>query len=93
MVAVPAHIGAGGQLILEARRVGEGLVLPMFSTVRALVAGLGQFQPWAILPRPRVTGLAAAANVDYLVLDPDVADDAWRWDEQDAAGFSWEAAI
>lgn len=91
MVAVPAHVGAGDQLILEARRVDDGLVLPMFSTVRALVAALGRFQPWAVLSLPQVTDLAMSANVSHVVLDPEVADDAWRWEQLDLAGFSWKA--
>lgn len=90
MVAVPAHVGAGDQLILEARRLSDGLTLPMFSSVGALVSALGRFQPWAVLPLPRVNDLAASANVDFLVLDPEFTDDAWRWEEQDLAGFSWK---
>lgn len=91
MVAVPAHVGAGDQLILEARRLSDGLVLPMFSSVGALVSALGRYQPWAAIPLPRVADLAASSHVDYLMLDPEVTDDAWRWEEQDLAGFSWEA--
>jgi len=90
MVAVPAHVGAGDQLILEARRLSGGLVLPMFTSVGALVSALGRFQPWAALSLPRVADLAASSSVDYLMLDPEVTDDAWRWDERDLAGFSWK---
>jgi len=92
MVAVPAHVGAGDQLILEARRVDGDLVLPMFSNVKALVAALGRFQPWAVLSLPRITDLAMSVNVGRVVLDPEVADDAWRWEEMDLAGFSWKAS-
>lgn len=65
-------------------------MLPMFSSVGALVVALGRFQPWAVLPLSRITNAAGAMRVDYLVLDPEVADDAWRWEEQDLAGFSWK---
>lgn len=90
MVVVPPHPGAGGQLILEARRDGDSLVLPVFSTVRALVDGLGQSQPWAIMPLPHVVQHAADGGIDRLILDPEVTDDAWRWEAQDLGGFSWQ---
>lgn len=53
MVAVPSHPGAGGQLILETRRVDDDLALPMFSSVQVLVASLGRSQPWAVMSLPR----------------------------------------
>lgn len=90
MVVVPSHPGAGGQLILEARRDGDDLVLPAFSSVRALVAGLGQSQPWAVMPLPQVVQHAAAGGIDKLILDPEVTDDAWRWKPADLNGFSWQ---
>lgn len=90
MVAVPSHPGAGGQLILEARRYEDELVLPMFSSVRALVAALGQSQPWAVAPLPVVMADAATAGISKLILDPEVTDDAWRWTTADLGGFSWE---
>lgn len=40
MVAVPVHPNAYDQLILEARRFSDGLVLPMLSSVRTLVPAL-----------------------------------------------------
>ena len=90
MVAVPAHPGAGSQLMLEARRLPEGMVLPMFSSVRLLIDALGQYQPWAIVSLAKVTDLAASLGVDHLILDPEIADDAWRWEPDDLGGFSWE---
>lgn len=92
MVVVPAHPGTDDQLILEARRDSDGLVLPMFSSVRALVSALGQSQPWAILLLPRVVELAAVGGIDRLMLDPEVTDDAWRWEPQDLGGFAWKVS-
>jgi hypothetical protein len=89
LVVVPAHPGAGDQLLLEARLEPGGLVLPVFSSVRALVAALGQAQPWAVLPLGRVADVAVAARVHRVVLDPEVSGGAWRWEEQDLGGFSW----
>jgi hypothetical protein len=89
LVVVPAHPGIGDQLIFEARRQPRGLVLPVFSSVRVLVAALGASQPWAVLPLAKVTAAAASAEVDQVVLDPEVSDDAWRWEPLDLGGFSW----
>ena len=88
-MVVPAHRGADDQLIFEARRQPGGLVLPVFSSVRVLVAALGESQPWAVLPLGSVTDAATAAKVDQVVLDPEVSDDAWRWEPPDLGGFSW----
>jgi hypothetical protein len=89
LVVVPAHPGAGDQLVFEARREPGGLVLPVFSSVGVLVAALGQSQPWAAVPLASVMDAAAAAQVDRVVLDPEVSAGAWRWDQQDLGGFSW----
>lgn len=88
-MVVPAHPGAGDQLVFEARRQPAGLVLPVFSSVRVLVAVLGHSQPWAVLPLAKVMEAASAARVDRVVLDPEVSGDAWRWEQLDLGGFSW----
>jgi hypothetical protein len=88
-VAVPAHPGAGGELLLEARQQPGGLVLPVFSSVRVLVTALGQSQPWAVVPLARVRAAATAAEVDRILLDPSVGDDAWLWEPRDLGGFAW----
>lgn len=64
----------------------------MFSSVRALVAGLGQSQPWAIMPLSRVVQHAAEGGISKLVLDPQVADDVSLWEPQDLGGFSWKVS-
>jgi hypothetical protein len=89
LVVVPAHPGAGDQLIFEARREPGGLVLPVFSSVRVLVAGLGQAQPWAVVSLAAVMKAADAGRVDRVVLDPPVSYEAWRWEPMDLGGFSW----
>ncbi len=88
-MVVPAHPGAGDRLLFEARQEPDGLVLPVFSSVRTLIAALGHAQPWAVLPLARVVDAAADARVHQVVLDPEVADGAWRWEQQDLTGFSW----
>lgn len=89
MVAVPAHPGANSQLMVETRRLPEGLVLPVFSSVHALIEALGRYQPWAIVSLEKVTQMASALGIDQLILDPEVADDVWRWESDDLGGFSW----
>jgi hypothetical protein len=91
-MVVPAHPGAGDQLIFEARRQPDGLVLPVFSSVPLLLAALGHSQPWAVLPLTQVIEAAAAARVSRVVRDPVVSDDAWRWEPADLGGFAWRAA-
>jgi len=89
LVAVPAHPGACGQLVFEARWQPGGLVLPVFSSVRSLVTALGHSQPWAVLPLAQVMEAATASRVSRVVRDPEVSDDAWRWEPMDLGGFSW----
>lgn len=89
LAVVPAHPGAGGELIFEARREPGGLTLPVFSSVRVLVAALGHSQPWAVLPLAAVMKAAGTAGVHRVVLDPAVSDQAWRWEPMDLGGFSW----
>jgi hypothetical protein len=89
LVIVPAHPGAGDQLIFAARREPDGLVLPVFSSVGVLVAALGRSQPWAAVPLAKVVDAASAGRVDLVVLNPEVSGDAWRWDQRDLGGFSW----
>jgi hypothetical protein len=88
-VAVPARPGAPGtdELLLEARDLPDGRVLPVFSTVRALVAQLGEAQPWAVLPLGRARQLAAAAGVGRVALDPVVTPEAWRWNPRQVAEY------
>lgn len=93
MVVVPSHPGAGNQLILEARRDAEELALPLFSSVRALVAGLGRSQPWVVMSLSEVVRHAAAGGIDKLIIDPEVSDDAWRWEPADLSGFSWAGEL
>ncbi|HSZ40294.1 MAG TPA: SAV_915 family protein [Trebonia sp.] len=89
LVAVPAHPGAGEQVIFEARRQADEVVLPVFSSVRALVAALGESQPWAVLPLSTVRENVSAGGADRLVIDPEVTDEAWRWEPRDLGGFAW----
>lgn len=91
LVAVPARPGPGeDEMILEARQQPQGVILPVFSSVRVLVATLGTSQPWAVMPLSKVGDLAAAAGVDQIAFDPEVSDDAWRWNPLEAGGLTWQ---
>ena len=89
IVAVPAHPGAGEQVIFEARRQADGIVLPVFSSVRTLVAVLGESQPWVVMPLASVRKSVSAGDPASVVLDPKVLDEAWRWEPRDLGGFTW----
>jgi hypothetical protein len=90
LVAVPAHPGPDrDELVLEARHQPEGVVLPVFSSVRALIDALGGSQPWAVMPLGRVGDMAAAAHVDELAFDPEITADAWLWQPFESSGLSW----
>lgn len=88
-VYVPAHPDPNRPdpvLDFEIRLLGDGTrVLPAFSTVEQLAAALGPAQPWALLPLRAARALMGVAGIDSVLLDPEVADGAWRWSEQDLA--------
>jgi hypothetical protein len=75
---------------MEARRQPQGVVLPVFSSVRVLVEALGKSQPWAVMPLSEVSELASAASVDEIAFDPEVTPDAERWQPYEAGGLSWQ---
>ena len=90
-VYVPAHPDPGRSepvLGFEIRVLSDGTrVLPAFSTVDQLAVALGPAQPWALLPLRAARALMGVAGVDSVLLDPIVADGAWRWSEQDLAAL------
>lgn len=93
LVAVPAHPGSEpGDLVLEARRQPQGVVLPVFSSVRLLISALGQSQPWAVMPLGKAGDLAASAEVDEIAFAPEMSADAWQWQPFEASGLTWRAS-
>ena len=90
LVAVPAHPGPEpDELVLEARHQPEGVILPVFSSVRLLVDRLGDSQPWAVMPLGKAGDMAAAAQVDEIALDPEITADAWRWQPFESSDLRW----
>jgi SseB protein N-terminal domain len=86
IVIAPAHPAPHepAEVVFELRSGGEGRnVLPVFSSVRRLVAAFGPAQPWLALPLRTVRELAAAGGIREVVLDPEVAPGAWRWQYSD----------
>jgi hypothetical protein len=85
IVIVPAHPDPGGtEVSLEVREGPAGMnVLPVFSSVRMLVAAFGEAQPWLAMPLLRVRELAAEGGVFEVLLDPAVLPGAWHWSFQD----------
>ena len=71
-------------MIFEVRHLADGgRALPVFTTVRRLVAALGQQQPWVALPLEKVRLIAGGAGVHRVVLDPGAEPGAWRWQPAD----------
>jgi hypothetical protein len=85
LVVAPAHPARERtEIVFETRPGADGTdVLPVFSTVRQLVAAFGPAQPWLALPLRTVRELAATGGVRQVVLDPVVAPGAWRWHYSD----------
>jgi len=85
LVVAPAHPAhERTEIVFEVRPGADGAdVLPVFSTVRQLVAAFGPAQPWLALPLRTVRELAAAGGVRQVVLDPAVTPGAWRWQYSD----------
>jgi hypothetical protein len=85
IVIAPAHPAhERTEIVFEVRPGTEGIdVLPVFSSVRHLVAAFGPAQPWLALPLRTVRELAAAAGVPEVVLDPVVPSGAWHWQYSD----------
>ncbi len=77
----PAH---DGDVIFEVRELsGGGQALPVFTTVKRLVATLGPDQPWVALPLRKIQAIMGGAGVDRVVIDPQAQPGAWRWQASD----------
>jgi SseB protein N-terminal domain len=86
IVIAPAHPAPHEptEIVFEVRPGEAGTeVLPVFSSVRQLVAAFGPAQPWLALPLRTVRELAAAGGIREVVLDPVVPAGAWRWQYSD----------
>lgn len=81
---VPTQPPEGGEIrgvAFEVRRLVDGTeVLPVFSTVAALVRELGRYQPWVCVPMSAAHEVADQAGAARVVRDPVLGADAWRWD-------------
>lgn len=71
-------------MIFEVRELSDGgRALPVFTTVKRLVATLGPEQPWVALPLRNIRAIMGGAGVDRVVIDPQARPDAWRWQASD----------
>ena len=76
--------GHDDDVIFEVRELsGGGRALPVFTTVKRLVAALGPEQPWVALPLRNVQAIMGGAGVDTVVIDPQAQPGAWRWQASD----------
>jgi hypothetical protein len=85
IVVAPAHpADESTEIVFETRPGADGAtVLPVFSTIRQLVATFGPAQPWVARPLRKARELAAAGGIRQVVLDPVVPPNAWRWHRSD----------
>lgn len=82
LVIVPARplTGAAGLVEFEVRAGADGdIVLLVFSSVAALVAELGRYQPWVCVPWRQAADAAYRAGVACVALDPVASPSAQRW--------------
>lgn len=81
LVIVPAHPRTGDtcRVEFEVRGSAHEMVLPVFSSVDALVRALGQYQPWVCVPLTVAREAAVRAGLAEVVLDPDVSSSDPRW--------------
>lgn len=82
LVIVPARPVAGEACTVqfEVRAQADGrIVLPVFSSVAALVRALGRYQPWVCVPLRTARESAARAGLAQMILDPEVTASSPRW--------------
>ncbi len=71
------------QSSFEVRELSDGTrALPVFTSLEQLVAVLGPAQPWALLPLRAVRALMGVAGVPYVLVDPNLGAEVWRWTEE-----------
>lgn len=76
--------GHDGDVIFEVRELSDGSrAMPVFTTVKRLVATLGPDQPWVALPLRNIQAIMGGAGVDRVVIDPQAQPGAWRWQASD----------
>ena len=93
LVVVPAHPRAGDvcRVEFEVRAHGDGrAVLPVFSSVAALVRALGRCQPWVCVPLRVAREAANRAGLIQIVLDPGVSPSGQRWTAASLRAFGAE---
>lgn len=83
VVFTPAHPVAGGEtpsFALEPRRMADGIsAVIAFSSVEALVAQLGRYQPWMGFSPEDLRRIAYANGIKRVYLDPKVYPFEPRW--------------
>jgi hypothetical protein len=82
--------GHDRDVVFEVRELSDGgRALPVFTTVKRLVATLGPDQPWVALPLRNIQAIMGGAGVDRVVIDPQAEPGAWRWQESDLQALEW----
>jgi SseB protein N-terminal domain len=82
--------GHDADVIFEVRELSDGgRALPVFTTVKRLVATLGPDQPWVALPLRNIQAIMDSSGVDRVVFDPQAEPGAWRWQASDLQALEW----
>ena len=82
LVIVPAHPGPSGAcpVEFEVRVQADGrTVLPVFSSMTALVRAFSRYQPWVCVQLRMAREFAARAGLAQVVIDPEVTTSSPRW--------------
>jgi hypothetical protein len=75
----------------EVRAQGDGrAVLPVFSSVAALVRALGRCQPWVCVPVRVAREAADRAGLTQVIVDPGASSSGQRWTTASLRAFGGE---
>ena len=81
----PDHRGA----LIETRILSTGEPAAMaFTSQEGLVAALGPAQPWIAVPLGLLQQWVGSTGVTTVAVDPDIAPEAVRWNDQDVDTLS-----
>jgi SseB protein N-terminal domain len=85
VVIAPAHPGGGHtEVLFETRTDADGRqVLPVFSSLRRLLAAFGPAQPWIAVDMRTAWKVAAGGGLADVLVDPAVPAGVWQWSTQD----------
>jgi hypothetical protein len=92
--ACPVHEPDLAPYGLEVRRLVNGRYeCSAFSTLERLTSTLGMYQPWVGIAAGDLVRYLDRLGVDSLYVDPELPDDAWRWQPEQMAELAMEEEL